>query len=391
MDWQRHAEALAATTVHPSSRWRGPLASTPRHLFVPRWWGRARDSSDTWTLRDGPADTGAWLKSAYANTTLVTRVGTLHADEATGRTAQGRPTSSSTLPGLVVTLYRHAMLEERSRTLVVTGSGYGTALACARLGAAYVTSVDVEPYVVKAAGERLDAIGLHPTLAVCDITGELPGEFDRIVSTVAVESVPTSWLRALRAGGRLVTTLAGTGLLITANKTDDGGAAGRVEWDRAAFMVTRHGTDYPPQREELFGAIRDREGETVSHSPYPVVDVRNAWELWSTFTVHNPRVEHWYEEKEGRRTAWMAHPDGSWARATATGTEPAEVHQAGAQRLWDELDRIRHWWLADGYLNTYGANLTVTPHGVTTLSRGGWTASLGRPPRTPGHSLDNSP
>jgi len=72
----------------------------------------------------------------------------------------------------------------------------------------------------------------------------------------------------------------------------------------------------------------------------------------------------------------MAHPDGSWARAAA-GTEPAEVHQGGPQRLWDELDRIRRWWLADGYMNTYGAKVTVTPDGVTTLARGGWSASFG--------------
>ncbi|MDX3248617.1 protein-L-isoaspartate(D-aspartate) O-methyltransferase [Streptomyces sp. ME18-1-4] len=377
MDWQTHARRLADDAVRPESRWHSALAGTPRHLFVPRWWGHADDGSGGWVLRDGPADTGAWLKSAYADTTLVTRVGTLHADEADQHTAQGRPTSSSTLPTLVVTMYRHAFLRDDSRTLVVTGSGYGTALACARLRDRYVTSVDVDPHVVRTAGERLDTIGLHPTLAVCDITGELPGRFDRIVSTVAVESVPASWLRALNPGGRLVTTLAGTGLLVTADKTDDGGATGRVEWDRAAFMVARHGADYPPQREEMLERIRSREGDAVSRSPYPVVDVRNGWELWSTFAVHHPRVEHWYEETDGHRTAWMAHPDGSWARATGTGTEPAEVHQGGPLRLWDELDRIRRWWLADGYLNTYGARVTVTLAGVTTLARGGWAATLG--------------
>ncbi|MFF3817243.1 protein-L-isoaspartate(D-aspartate) O-methyltransferase [Streptomyces bluensis] len=375
MDWQPHAESLATKTVHPSSRWRGPLINTPRHLFVPRWWGRAEHGAGTWVLRDGPADPDTWFTSAYADKTLVTRVGPLHADEATEPTAQGRPTSSSTLPALVVTMYRHAVIEDHSRTLVITGSGYGTALACFRLGERYVTSVDVDPYLVKAASERLDAIGLRPTTAVCDITGELPGQFDRIISTVAVNSVPASWLHALRPGGRFVTTLAGTGLLITADKTDDGGALGRVEWDRAAFMVTRHGPDYPPEREALFETIRNREGERVSHSPYPVVDVRNGWELWSTYAVHHPAVEHWYEEKEGRRTAWMAHPDGSWARATGTRAEPTEVHQGGPQRLWDELDRIRRWWLADGYLNTYGAKVTVTPDGTTTLARGGWTVT----------------
>ncbi|MGW0942515.1 protein-L-isoaspartate(D-aspartate) O-methyltransferase [Streptomyces sp. NPDC002623] len=381
MDWQTHARRLADDALRPESRWHAALAGTPRHLFVPRWWGHADDGGGGWVLREGAADPDSWLKTAYTDTTLVTRVSALHADEVTDEPAehiaQGRPTSSSTLPTLVVTMYRHAFLRDDSRTLVVTGSGYGTALACTRLGDEYVTSVDVDPYLVQSAGQRLDAIGLHPALAVCDITGELPGRFDRIVSTVAVASVPASWLRALNPGGRLVTTLAGTGLLITADKSDDGGAVGRVEWDRAAFMAARHAADYPLQREEMLASIQGREGETVTVSPFPVVDVRNGWELWSTFAVHHPRVEHWYEDTDGRRTAWMAHPDGSWARATGTGGEPAEVHQGGPLRLWDELDRIRRWWLADGYLNTYGARVTVTADGVTALARGGWTATLG--------------
>jgi hypothetical protein len=42
----------------------------------------------------------------------------------------------------------------------------------------------------------------------------------------------------LRPGGRLLSTLGGTSLIITADKTPDGGAAGCTEWDRAGFMNT---------------------------------------------------------------------------------------------------------------------------------------------------------
>ncbi|MGA4962177.1 hypothetical protein [Streptomyces pseudogriseolus] len=37
------------------------------------------------------------------------------------------------MPTLIVTMYRHAMLGDACRTLVTTGTGYGTALACRRL------------------------------------------------------------------------------------------------------------------------------------------------------------------------------------------------------------------------------------------------------------------
>ena len=106
-------------------------------------------------------------------------------------------------------------------------------------GVAFATA-----YLVRAAEERLAAAGHRPTLAVCDVTGELPGTYDRIVSTVSVRTVPASWLKALAPGGRLVTTLSGTGLLITADKTADGGAIGQVAPESAGFMRTRHGDDY---------------------------------------------------------------------------------------------------------------------------------------------------
>ncbi|MER6187844.1 hypothetical protein [Streptomyces sp. NPDC001652] len=41
-----------------------------------------------------------------------------------------------------------------------------------------------------------------------------------------MRSTPTSWLTALSPVGRLVTTLAGTSLLVTADKVEDGGAVG---------------------------------------------------------------------------------------------------------------------------------------------------------------------
>ncbi|MQT05147.1 protein-L-isoaspartate(D-aspartate) O-methyltransferase, partial [Streptomyces jumonjinensis] len=212
VDWEPYARRLADAGLRPESRWWRPIATTPRHHFVPHWWERADGGR---VLRDGAADTATWLKTAYADTTLVTRIGTLHADLAEPGTVvpYGRwPTSSSTLPTLIVTMYRHASIGNGNRTLVTTGTGYGTALACHRLGADLVTSVDIDPYLVQTATDRLNTIGLRPHTAVCDITGELPGRFDRIVSTVSVRPVPVSWLTALRPGGRLVTTITDTGL-----------------------------------------------------------------------------------------------------------------------------------------------------------------------------------
>nr|WP_307832244.1 protein-L-isoaspartate(D-aspartate) O-methyltransferase [Streptomyces clavuligerus] len=379
VDWRPHARRLADAHLRPESRWWAPIASVPRHIFVPRWFERTDAGR---VVRDGPTDTGAWLDAAYTDTTLVTRIGTVHADHTEpGTTAPpgGWPTSSSTLPTLIVTLYRLASLADTSRTLVTTGTGYGTALACHRLGDHHVTSVDVDPYLVQAATERLDAIGLHPHTAVRDVTGFLPAEFDRIISTVAVRPVPASWLTALRPGGRLVTTIADTGLIVVADRTPDGGARGRVAPHWASFMSARHGDDdeHTTPAAEVWGAA-DGDGEEVSGSRYPLLDVQNTWDIRSMLHLKVPGVSHRMgRNDDGSWTMRMAHPDGSWARADApTRREPPTVHQGGPRRLWDTLEKIRTYLNTWGELPLHGAEVTITPDGETTLHRGHWSATL---------------
>jgi protein-L-isoaspartate O-methyltransferase len=387
MDWESAARQLAdETVIRPESRWHRPLATTPRHLFVPRWWTRATtgDGEPVWELRDGASDPETWLRDVYADTTLVTRVGPDHADHArVGQTlARGRrPTSSSTLPALVLLMYRAAYITDTSRLLVTTGSGYGTALACARLGDAHVTSVDVDPYLVQAARERLAAAGYQPRVELCDVTGDLPaGEYDRIVSTVSVRTVPLAWLKALSPGGRLVTTLAGTGLIVVADKTADGGAVGQVAPESAGFMATRHGDDYddPPADGGLWKTAQHAQGESVTTGRYPLTYVPDTWDVRSTLELLVPGIDHRrLEAADGTRTVYMLHADGSWARATAAGRREAPtVHQGGPRRLWDELDRIRTWLVIDGDLPVRGAYVRIHPDGTMRLHRSGWEAVL---------------
>lgn len=377
MNWEERAQRLAGEVTHPASRWRPAVAATPRHVFTPHWW--QRDDSGQWLRRSAADEPGR----PYENRTLVTRAGGRHADHAApGGRAGGPPTSSSTMPGLVITMLRHAMLGDGMDVLDVgTGSGYGAALLAARLGDEHVTSVDVDPYLVAAATGRLAEAGLHPRVAVADATAPLDGEHDRIVSMMSVAPVPASWLAALRPAGRLVTTIAGTCLIVTADKTPDGGAAGHVAADHAGFMQARSGPGYPaPLLEEHPGA-RDGDGDEARTGTYPVVNIREAWDLYSMLGVTLPGAECDYEERDGRRTAWLLHPDGSWARATSTGGGPASIRQAGPRRLWDHLDGIRDDWLRHGTVRAYGARVTITPDGGITFRRGRWTATI---PAAPG-------
>lgn len=373
MDWKPRAAALADSVVHPASRWHAPISTLPRHVFTPRWWRRV---DGQWALRVGAADPDRWMSAAYSDRTLVTRIGGLHADLAKDDDhPEGLPTSSSTLPGLVVAMYQHAMLTEDLDILCVTGTGYGTALLATRFGDHRITSVDIDSYGVDAARHRLADIGLRPQLEVVDITGPLPGRYDRIAATVSVPGIPASWLTALRPGGRLVTTLAGTGLVIVADTTPDGGARGVVAETRAGFMAARAGDDYPPAPDTRHAWMDD--GDEVRTGQYPVVQVAEAWELMSAVALAIPGVRHSYsEDEDGVRTAVMTHADGSWARAAGHRGERPTVHQAGPRRLWDTLDEIRHAWLSDGSLPAYGARVAIDPDGTLHLSRGSWRTTI---------------
>lgn len=93
--------------------------------------------------------------------------------------------------------------------------------------------------------------------------------------------------------------------------------------------------------------------------------------------VTTPGVEVGYETSGRERTAYLVHPDGSWARASAEWTDPPEVVQSGPRKLWGALERIRNRLNAEGSLPLLGAGVRITPEGVLHLSRGKWRASLG--------------
>jgi SAM-dependent methyltransferase len=193
---------------------------------------------DGWTLCDGPAlPAGDWAAGVYRDKSLLTQVGTLHADHAgPDDHPAGRPTSSSTMPGLLVQMYRHAMISDSTDVLDVgTGTGYGTALLTQRLGEPHVTSIDVDSYLVKAATERLYSIGLHPATEACDATGPLPG--------------------------------------------------GPERYDR--IIATRSGPGYPPAKKERLTEIRRRGDQR----PLPRVNVSDGWELYSTLGLILPGVQ----------------------------------------------------------------------------------------------------
>ncbi|MEU1458798.1 hypothetical protein ABZ455_43415, partial [Streptomyces avermitilis] len=130
---------------------------------------------------------------------------------------------------------------------------------------------------------------------------------------------------------------------------------------------------------ELTGCRTPDECGETSVSRYPLTYVPDSWAVHSTLELEVPGIEHRTEQHEGGgRTMWMAHPDGSWARAsTKKSRDLPTVHQGGPRRLWDLLtDVLDRLIIIGGELPVAGARVTITPDGETTLSQGRWSASL---------------
>jgi protein-L-isoaspartate O-methyltransferase len=368
-DWKPFAVELAGKAAPARSRWFQAVAETPRHLLVPRWFEPDDDcGEDGWLLSNDPPE------RAYSSRSLITQVGALHADHATSDDhPRGLPASSATHPGLVVRMLRLAHLREGDAICDIgTGSGYSAALLCHQFADSSITSIDIDPYLIKAAEQRLGMLGHHPTVICMDAARDLPGTFDAIVAMFSVRPCPSSWLAALRPGGRLVFVIAGTQLVVCADKRPDGGAAGQVDPYSAGFMRERHANPAPAT------ARPPMEGGERRGSRYPVVDVAGSWDLRSAFGLAAPDVDTCYAEHDGVRELALWHRDGSWAIARSSQTGAADVRQAGPRLLWDELEETLDLWVPRWSFPWYMARAAIDPDGMIHLTAtGGQRLTIG--------------
>ncbi|GAA0379205.1 ATP-grasp peptide maturase system methyltransferase [Streptomyces blastmyceticus] len=244
------AKALAQVGVLTDPTWRKAVERVPRHRFVPGFYlpANERDGQGltVWDPVTAELAPGRWLAAAYSDTTLITQ---FDGDEPDWKSPferrGGAPTSSSTLPSLVVRMWIDADLQEGHTLLEIgTGTGYSTALACECLGSADVTSIEVDPHRLNQAAGALYGCGYTPTLAVADGTyGYWPeARFDRIVAACSFRAVPPALLAQTRPGGKILLTLSGwlhgyaRVLLAVA---EDGTAEGQLLPGTVSFMPAR--------------------------------------------------------------------------------------------------------------------------------------------------------
>ncbi|MFC4563220.1 methyltransferase domain-containing protein [Nocardiopsis mangrovi] len=351
--------------------WEQAFAKVPRHAFLPdEIW--APEAGAPGRMVPVGRDDPYWLDNAYDDVAVATQVDD---GRPSGRHGRGRTvTSSVSQPSLVLTMLDAADLADGARVLEIgTGSGYNAALLAARLGSRNVTSIEIDPHVAWHARVRLLAAGRFPRVVTGDGTRGVPEDapFDRVLATVAANTIPYAWVEQTVPGGLVVapwgTPYSSAGLLRLAVR-DDGTAEGRVS-GRAGFMLLRG------QRAPLGGWRR----HVNTGTPATTAESTTTVDLGDLVGLDGParyaigvlvpdlyQVERHADDGSGEYTLWLFDARGSWAAADHTpGAPSARVSQHGPRSLWTEVERAYHWWTHNNRPTRDRFGLTVTPEGQT--------------------------
>jgi methyltransferase of ATP-grasp peptide maturase system len=355
-------DSMTASGCLRSQPWKDAAAAVPRHEFLRnRFFRMVPGSSPTaWApvLEGGKG----WLEACYADESLVTQIaGTIKPTDVRGEIMR-EPTSSSTLPSLVLRMLEDLEVGPDMKVLEIgTGTGYSTAVLCARLGGGRVTSIEYDQEVALRAREALGRLGTYPNLMIGDglLGGDQGALYDRIIATCAVRTVPAVWLEQTRPDGQILTTIGGwqnASELVRLTVHEDGTASGPVLGGQVSFMLARpHQAPAPgmlpnlsvgKEREAIIGAdvLDDWTTRFVAQFAVPTVQ-----RLKLCNAQHSEDI---VVDTETGSFAALHEEDGRWI-----------VRQGGPDPLWDAVEEQLGRWHAAGTPAVEEATVRVTAQG----------------------------
>ncbi|MFJ3710681.1 ATP-grasp peptide maturase system methyltransferase [Streptomyces sp. NPDC090053] len=348
--------ALTENGTLTDPRWRSAAEAVPRELFAGSYFDRVPGSVPA-RYRPVRQDDDGWLRGVYTDQTLITQLDgrTRPDDVEAGTDIEGSPSSSSTLPSLVLRMWQQLGVRPGQRVLEIgTGTGYSAALGAHRLGDGNLTSIEYDPVIGSAAASAIRAAGYAPRLVIGDgLRGDPDGgAYDRLISTCSVRYIPVPWLHQVKRGGKILVPLSGWSdasgpALLT--MTGPGTATGRFLPGRTSFLLARtHDRPHRPPLALLPGAERPSlidpgiigtwTGSWVAQLAAPSAERMGAGSeqiLWDVST--------------GSQSRTTSGPGGGWT-----------VVQRGPVRLWDQVETAVRSWQAAGEPHQENFGITVT-------------------------------
>lgn len=325
--------------------WRAAFAAVPRELFVPHFFAPERKRLG-WRLVEGDDE---WRAAVYADTVLVTQLG--GDDRAAdairrGEPVYGLPTSSSSAPSLMAAMLEALAISDDMRVLEIgTGTGYNAALLSQRVGAANVTTVEVDAALSARARTALATAGHEPTLVVGDGAAgyESNAPYDRVLATVAVPAVPAAWLQQTAIDALLLVplTFAGHGGLMVLLRRTPTGATGRFLGQYGGFMSVRDTAPAPAPKAdaELLDSLRPTD------VPVEVVTDRHPASFFVSLICPPFTTMTLFPDDGGPSQTWCGGDGSEFVLVTEDGRTavaadgPLWDKIETAYRLWNELDR----------------------------------------------------
>ncbi|WP_328462012.1 protein-L-isoaspartate(D-aspartate) O-methyltransferase [Streptomyces sp. NBC_00448] len=329
------AQQLADDGSLRSPEWRRAVEETPRHLYVPVFYRQVKGAWDPVT-----AESPGYFDAVYGNEALTTQV------------VNGRATSSSSQPGLMLEMLEALGIEDGDRVGEgATGTGYNGGLICHRVGDRNFITIEIDARLSRLAEKRLRADGYSPRVVAGDARKGFPDNpmLDRLIVTCGFDVFPYALARGVKHGGVVVCPLGwgnarlvmGAGGVLNGRflahgsyfmKARDEGGSGSVAYPRDAgpFTGRTAGIDHNVLDVEMFRFVQS----------LVLGEFGEATELDDDGNSVRYRV-------------WTG--DGSVARV-----EGAKVRQAGPRKLWDTLELAHAWYEKHGHpsRDRFGATIT---------------------------------
>ncbi|MFE4873484.1 ATP-grasp peptide maturase system methyltransferase [Streptomyces sp. NPDC056682] len=355
----RLAERLAAGGHLRTAPWRTAVETVARHEFLNGGFFERADSPGTTAWRPVMPDDPRWLQRCYDDESLVTQIaGTIAPRDIRGEIMRA-PTSSRTLPSLVVRMLEDLQVQDGHRVQEI-GTGYSTGLLCARLGDDLVTSKEVDQDVSASASVALAACGYFPELVVGDgLTGHpASAPYDRTIATCSVLDLPYAWVEQTKPGGLILATLCGwmhASELARLTVGKEGTARGRFLDGQVSFMLAR--PHLPPD----LGILPDL--DAADEQPTDTgADVLDDWTARFVAQLAAPRAQRLTLERDGRTEHILLDVNaGAWAALAQDDHGTWTARQSGPQRLWDDVTEHITRWRRDGAPALDRFEITVTP------------------------------